>query len=159
MNENKFDLFYMGTFSQWHKSKFVIEGITFTHAEQYMMYGKAMLFGDTVTAQKILKATHPKEQKSLGRQVQNYDEAVWVKHREDVVYKGNYAKFTQNPKMLEELLTTTGILVEASPYDRIWGIGRGLKDPLALDPKTWNGLNLLGFVLTKLREDLKNAGN
>lgn len=149
----------MGTFSQWHKSNFHIGGMKFTHAEQYMMYGKAALFGDYVTAQQILKAKHPREQKALGRQVQYYDEAEWVKHREQIVYDGNYAKFTQNPAMLAELLATDGILVEASPSDRIWGIGRGLKDPLALDPKTWNGLNLLGFVLTKLREDLKKENN
>lgn len=150
-----FHLFYMGTFSQWHPSKFEIDGIEFTHAEQYMMWAKAKLFGDEETAVAILAAKHPREQKKLGREVTSYSESKWVMEREKIVYKGNYAKFTQNPEMLSELLSTTGVLVEASPYDTIWGIGLGMLNSDAMNPSKWRGINLLGKILTQLRDDLK----
>jgi ribA/ribD-fused uncharacterized protein len=147
-------LFYGGVFSQWYKSNFTLHGVNFTHAEQYMMWQKATLFNDADTAEKILRAAHPKEQKELGRQVIGYKDDVWIQERETVVYRGNYAKFTQNPEMLSRLLDVRGTFVEASPYDKIWGIGRGMDDPLALIESKWLGLNLLGKTLTRLRDDL-----
>lgn len=142
-------------FSQWHPSPFVVDGKKFICAEQYMMHGKAMLFGDAEVADEILVATHPKQHKALGRKVKNFDDAVWKRERENIVYAGSKAKFTQNPPLLEALLATKGTtLVEASPYDRIWGIGLGAKDPRAQDPTQWKGQNLLGKILTKLRDEL-----
>ena len=63
------------------------------------MYGKAMLFGDQATAQKILEAKEPREQKALGRAVQNFDTAVWQENAKKIVYKANFAKFSQNPEI------------------------------------------------------------
>jgi ribA/ribD-fused uncharacterized protein len=91
----------------------------------------------------------------LGRQVQNFDDAIWKQNAMGIVYKGSYAKFTQNENLKKHLLKTEGTtLVEASPMDAIWGIGMGADNPKAQDRKTWRGKNQLGEILTKLREDL-----
>ena len=120
-----------------------------------MMHGKAVLFDDKDTAAAILDAPHPREQKALGRKVHPFDAKVWERERERIVKDGNRAKFTQNEELLTQLLDTKGTtLVEASPYDKIWGIGLGANDPRAQDPKQWRGKNLLGKVLTELRDEL-----
>jgi ribA/ribD-fused uncharacterized protein len=142
-------------FSQWYRSTFIVDRVTFGCAEQYMMYGKAQLFGDAAVAAKILEAEHPKTHKALGRQVKAFDDRMWNANREAIVRKGNHAKFTQDAALLEQLMATRGTtLVEASPYDRIWGIGLAATDPRAADPKTWRGQNLLGQILTSLRDEL-----
>lgn len=145
-------------FSQWYRCTFTAHGLTFQCAEQYMMHGKAMLFGDARVAAQILEATHPREHKALGRKVKPFDDATWKARRESIVLEGNRAKFTQNADLRELLLATRGTeLVEASPYDRIWGIGLGASDPRAQDPATWRGQNLLGKLLTRLRDELAAA--
>ena len=142
-------------FSQWHRCTFVVDGNTFNCAEQYMMYEKAKLFGDAYTAAKILAADHPKEHKALGRKVKNFDDDVWKRERERIVKEGNHAKFTQNEALLKELVKTRGTtLVEASPHDKIWGIGLAASDSRAQDPAKWLGRNLLGKILTELRDEL-----
>lgn len=144
-------------YSQWHPSKFkcLKTGIIFTHAEQYMMYNKAMVFKDTQTAEKILKATNPKLQKELGREVKNFDAVKWDSVKYDIVQNTCYLKFTQNPDMLAELLKTGDrTLVEASPYDKIWGIGMKENDYGVEDEKNWQGENLLGYALTDTRNFL-----
>ncbi|MEZ4361700.1 MAG: NADAR family protein [Kofleriaceae bacterium] len=142
-------------FSQWYRGTFTVDGQEFGCAEQYMMYGKARLFGDAAVAAQILAATHPRDHKALGRKVKPYDEAIWRANRERIVLEGNRAKFTQSPELRALLEATAGTeLVEASPYDKIWGIGLSAKDPRAQDPKQWKGQNLLGKVLTALREEL-----
>lgn len=142
-------------FSQWYRCAFTQGELTFMCAEQYMMHGKAMLFGDAAMAAEIMAAMHPKQHKELGRKVFGFDADVWTRERETIVMAGNRAKFTQNPELLELLLATKGTtMVEASPYDRIWGIGLAASDPKAQDPATWRGQNLLGKILTELREEL-----
>ena len=142
-------------FSNWHIAPFSFRGIEFNCVEQFMMYAKAKTFGDDDIAARILRAKHPKEQKALGRAVQSYDDAVWAAKRMKVVYVACREKFTQHPHLLAQLLATAGtVLVEASPYDRVWGIGMGENAPGVDDPANWRGQNLLGKVLTRLREDL-----
>jgi len=145
-------------FSQWYRCVFTAGEHTFNCAEQYMMHGKALLFADADVAMKILAADHPREHKALGRKVKNFDDATWKRGREAIVLAGNRAKFTQNKELLELLLATHGTtLVEASPYDKIWGIGLAATDPRAQDPKQWKGQNLLGKILTTLRDELVAA--
>ena len=142
-------------FSQWYRCSFTAGGHTFNCAEQYMMHGKAMLFDDAEVAAEILAADHPRKHKALGRKVRRFDDAVWKREREQIVLAGNRAKFTQDPALREQLLATRGTtLVEASPYDRIWGIGLSATDPRAQDPAKWRGQNLLGQILTSLRDEL-----
>ena len=142
-------------FSQWYDRGFVIEGIRYNCAEQYMMAQKAKIFGDEEIFEMILKNEDPKEIKALGRKVRGYDPAVWDENKFSVVYEGSYAKFTQNDDLKEFLLSTDGkILVEASPYDKIWGIGLRQGSEGIEDPKNWKGTNLLGFALTQVRDDI-----
>lgn len=145
-------------FSQWYPCTFVVDGNTFNCAEQYMMHGKAVLFGDAESARKILAADHPRQHKALGRKVTPFDGAKWNAARIEIVRAGNHAKFTQNPDLLAQLLATAGTeLVEASPYDKIWGIGLAATDARAQDPAQWKGQNLLGKILTELRDHLASA--
>lgn len=119
------------------------------------MATKAEIFGDWETLEKIMRETDPAVQKKLGRQVKNFNEDYWNQFAKQTVYEGNYAKFTQNSEAKEALLATAGtFLVEASPYDKIWGIGMSKSEAKDKDPSEWKGTNWLGEVLTKLREDL-----
>lgn len=142
-------------FSQWYPCTFTVSDHSFNCAEQYMMYGKALLFDDAATAQLILLAPHPREHKALGRKATGFIDSVWKREREAIVTVGNRAKFTQNSALREQLVATRGTtLVEASPYDRIWGIGLAANDPRAQDASQWRGQNLLGKILTSLRDEL-----
>jgi ribA/ribD-fused uncharacterized protein len=149
-----------GCLSQWWPSPFVVDRVRYATAEHYMMAGKARLFGDDATAVKILTAPSPGAVKALGRQVRGFDQTSWDAHRFDLVVAGNVAKFAQHPDLRAYLARTgTRILVEASPVDRIWGIGLAATDPRAPDPAAWRGLNLLGFALMQARAHLSTGGN
>lgn len=143
-------------FSNWHACSFTVDGTQYNCMEQYMMAEKARLFDDINMLYHILADDRPEKHKEFGRKVQNYNDAVWVSKREEIVYKGLREKFTQNPSLKAILLATTGTLAEASPFDKVWGIGLSEDDSRAHYESQWLGLNLLGKLLTKLREELKN---
>jgi len=144
-----------GCLSQWWPADFTVDGVVFRTAEHYMMWRKAMLFGDGETAERIVAAGHPRDAKMLGRGVTGFDEPTWVEHRFAIVVDGSRAKFGQHDGLRTWLLGTGDrVLVEASPTDRIWGIGLTATDPRAADPARWRGLNLLGFALMRARADL-----
>lgn len=148
-------LFWDSVFSQWHPARFTVGGVEYANAEQYMMCNKASTFNDEDAFHRILNSKSPAEAKAIGRQVKNYDDSTWNKARVGVVIKGNYHKFSQNPEMKDILLSTgTRILVEASPHDKIWGIGLGENDARALNPGEWRGYNLLGYSLVIVRSML-----
>ncbi|MFI7641362.1 NADAR family protein [Nonomuraea sp. NPDC049400] len=131
------------------------DGHTYASAEHYMMAHKAWLFGDAESADKILAAGHPNEAKSLGRTVRGFDQATWEARSFDIVVRGNVAKFGAHEELAEFLLGTAGrVLVEASPVDRVWGIGLAAADERAASPATWRGANLLGFALMAARDTL-----
>ena len=144
-----------GCLSQWQKCKFTVDGVSYNCAEQYMMAEKARIFGDEETRQRIMKEDSPDVIKQLGREVKGFDPDVWDQHKFDVVVKGNLAKFGQNESLLKFLLGTgSAILVEASPYDRVWGIGMKEDNKDAMDAEKWYGINLLGFALMVVRDKL-----
>lgn len=158
-NSQKYHFFWRGPLSQWRVSHFKEDDIMYCCAEQYMMYKKALLFKDTETANAILETSAPKEHQLLGRQVKNFNQDIWNQHAKDIVYQGNLLKFTQNPKLLDELLATGDkILVEASPIDRIWGIGLDEDAALTTPDVEWEGLNWLGEVLTRVKHHFQNKG-
>lgn len=141
--------------SQWYPASFVVNGARYPTAEHWMMAEKARLFRDEEMERRILEADEPGEAKALGRKVRDYDDAAWKARRFDAVVEGNVHKFGQNPT-LRAFLVGTGnrVLVEASPRDTIWGVGRGAEK--ARDPREWRGLNLLGFALMVVRERLRD---
>ena len=153
-----FAFFWRSQLSQWNKRDFVVDGLTYNCAEQYMMAEKARFFGDTETEKRIMEAKEPWEQKALGRRVKNYDDNKWDGVARDVVFKGNFARFSQHEDLKRALLETEGTtLVEASPKDPKWGIGLDAKDPRAQNRDTWRGTNWLGQVLTRVREAIANS--
>ncbi len=158
-----FHFFWNGPFSQWYPCTFAVESwvladglrVEYNCAEQYMMAEKARLFGDDETLQKIMASSDPREQKRLGRSVKNFDPAKWDAVCMDVVGTGNFAKFHQNQKLWDFIRSTDDkVLVEASPYDAIWGIGYSEQDAPNVPQSQW-GKNLLGICLMDVRHDLK----
>jgi ribA/ribD-fused uncharacterized protein len=142
--------------SQWWQADFVLDDETYRSAEHFMMASKAMLFDDHETAEKIRQDPNPKNAKILGREVAGFDKETWEDHRFDIVVDGNLAKFSQNRKLLKYLLGTgESVLVEASPHDTVWGIGLDRDNKDAIRPDYWRGLNLLGFALMEVREQLR----
>jgi len=142
-------------FSQWYGAPFVVQKQRYPTAEHFMMAEKAALFGDRDVRERVLQAPNPGAAKALGRQVRGFNEATWLEQRFSIVTRANAAKFAQNPE-LGAFLKQTGsrVLVEASPVDRIWGIGLSLEDDRVNNPNRWRGLNLLGFALMHVRDGL-----
>lgn len=135
---------------------FTHDGILYNCSEQYMMNKKALLFNDSDVAEMIMEQVHPRRQKFLGRQVRGYVDSTWMSVCQIVMVEGLVSKFQQDPHSLKTLLDTGDtIIAEASPSDRIWGIGLSKDDPRALDESQWQGKNLLGRVLMKVRDDLR----
>lgn len=147
-----------GYLSNWYLSEFTIDDIAFSSMEQYMMYEKAILFHDQETAKKILQTDNVAEIKALGRTVQNFDDTVWGQSREEIVYKGVFEKFRQNPE-LRKRLERTGeeVIAECAVKDRIWGIGLSMKDEDRFCVDRWKGQNLLGKILMDVRKDIKQG--
>ncbi|XP_041358861.1 N-glycosidase YbiA-like [Gigantopelta aegis] len=142
-------------FSQHHPAEFEIDGITFNCAEQYMMYMKAVTFKDEEIKEKILQATNPVVQKRLGRKVRNFELDVWKKKCEEIVKRATEQKFSQNEDLKKQLLATSPkTFVECNHRDCVWGIGLGVKNPAARDRTQWRGKNLLGFIITEVRNEL-----
>ena len=158
----RFTLFWTGPFSQWEPAWFTLDGVEYSCAEQYMMAEKARLFADLDTLELIMQSESPATHKALGRVVDGFEVHVWQEEEDNgmprcwnIVWRGNMAKFSQNPHLLEALLATRGTsMVEASPVDRIWGIGLDAKDPAARDRASWRGRNWLGEVLDDVRDRL-----
>lgn len=142
--------------SQWWPSPFTVDGVEYATAEHWMMAGKARLFADAEAERRVLAAAHPAGAKKAGRLVRGFDEAVWERERFRIVVEGSVHKFASDPALRAFLLGTGGrVLVEASPVDRVWGIGLAADDEAAQDPERWRGPNLLGFALMAAREQLR----
>lgn len=145
-----------GEFSNWYQRIFVIDDFEYGFVEQYMMAQKAKLFHDSRCYTQILRATTPAECKKLGKQVTPFDPSAWDGVKYEIVKEANRVKFEQNPDLMEKLLATgNSIMAEASPYDKIWGIGIDAKTAARTDPEKWPGQNLLGKILMELREEFR----
>jgi ribA/ribD-fused uncharacterized protein len=155
---DQYVLFWSGWPSQWHPADFSIDGVRYNCCEQYMMAEKARVFGDDAALAAILGSTNPREQKALGRAVANFDKRVWEAVCRGVVYSANLARFSQDAELRKSLLETgERTIVEASPVDRIWGIGLATDDPRAQDPSQWRGRNWLGIALMQVRDALRRG--
>ncbi|WWD19102.1 hypothetical protein CI109_103560 [Kwoniella shandongensis] len=122
----------LACFSQWFPALFTDPthpNLFFKTTEHHMMFSKAILFDDQEIAKQIIDAETPEEAKALGRKVKGFDRVRWNKVADEVVERGNYHKFNQDERLKAILLKTKGkTLVEASPDDRIWGIGFGVDE-------------------------------
>ena len=150
--------FWNGIYSNWHPAQFTDPdtNIRFFNSEQCFMWYKAKAFGDTASQGFIERETNPKQVKELGRQVKGYNDAVWAGERYNIMVRVNMWKFTQNEDLLKELLATgSKTMVEASPYDKVWGVGLLEDDPLILDKENWEGQNLLGIALMEVRDRIR----
>lgn len=144
-----------GCLSQWWPAAFSRDGVDYCCMEQYMMAEKARVFGDQAVLERIMASQEPGEIKALGRTVHGFDNHTWDQYKYTVVLEGNFQKFLQNMDLKGFLLGTGDkILVEASPYDRVWGIGLGKDEPEAALPPQWRGRNLVGFALMEVRAEL-----
>ena len=144
-----------GYLSNWYPSPFTVEKKAFSSMEQFMMYRKAICFGDEAVGANILTTHDASQIKALGRQVSNYDEHIWNGIRQIVVYEGLLAKFSQNEALKEKLKSTgEAMLAECAVKDLIWGVGLSMKDSDRLDKTKWKGQNLLGYTLMMVRERL-----
>jgi ribA/ribD-fused uncharacterized protein len=154
--------------SQWWVAPFTVDGVEYATAEHWMMAAKARLFGDAEAERRAVGAAHPSQAKKAGRLVRGFDEDVWARERFGIVVEGSVHKFAAHADLREFLLGTGGrsemgvppaegcgrVLVEASPLDRVWGIGLAADAEAAADPRRWRGLNLLRFALMAARERL-----
>jgi ribA/ribD-fused uncharacterized protein len=156
MAKKDFLFFWGGTFSQWCPSPIVIDGVNYNCTEQYMMAKKALMFSDYDAYREIMLEKQPALQKAMGKKVRGFDKVIWETYCRKIVYDANYAKFTQNKGMRDELMASGQIeIVEASPEDRIWGIGLHERDERAWDKSTWEGTNWLGEAIMSVRSTLQ----
>lgn len=148
-----------GSFSNWAHAEFYMNGRHFKNSEQAFMYLKAELFGDTAIMEQILANPNPMMDRIYGRKVKAFDAAVFDAKKYQMMVDVCYEKFTQNTE-LKELLLSTGdaILAEASPKDKIWGVGLRVDDPDFTDPGKWRGTNLLGQALMEVRNRIRLGG-
>lgn len=138
--------------SQWWPAAFTVDGTAYATAEHWMMAAKARLFDDAEAERQVLAADDPSLAKKAGRLVRGFDEEIWKRERFAIVVEGSVHKFTAHPDLREFLLGTGDrVLVEASPMDRVWGIGLAADTEAAMDPERWRGANLLGFALMEAR--------
>lgn len=145
-----------GYLSNWYLSDFEVNGIKYSSMEQYMMYQKAVLFHDSEIAEQILEISDVGKIKALGRMVRNYNDTVWNGMRQILIYEGLLEKFRQNNTLKDRLLATgQDILAECAVQDKIWGIGLSMKDEKRFNMDEWQGQNLLGFGLMRVRTRLQ----
>lgn len=151
-------LFFYGNkdhFSNFFQANFIINEITFSCGEQYIMYNKAIIFNDLDTANKIINESKPSKMKNLGRKVKNFNDKIWKENRELIAYDGLYAKYKQNNDLYDKILDTEDLeIIEASPTDTIWGIGMSITNPDIINKKLWRGSNILGKNLMNVRSQL-----
>ena len=157
---DEYVFFYKDWLSNYQKTNFNVEWkgttYTFSSTEKGFMYIKAITFGDSVTASKIMKTDDPNQCRKLGRQVKGYKDNIWENVRYDIFYKLNWAKYTQDKELQKKLLDPQfdgKTFVEASPIDKIWGIGYSEDNPNIELAKDYWGKNYLGRII----EDRKSV--
>jgi len=147
--------FWGSPFSNWYDVSFEYKSHKFYNSEQAFMWEKALYFNDHETAKEILSERDPAICKKLGRKVKGFQANAWMNHSYNFMKAINLAKFGQNPELKDLILSTEGaVLVEASPWDKIWGVGLHYNDDAILDEENWTGMNLLGKALMEVRDIL-----
>jgi ribA/ribD-fused uncharacterized protein len=157
-------LFFMGNealtqfrgFENGYDAKIVVDGVTFPTVEHYYQLSKAKFFGDADAEKKIMKTPSPKSVKTYGKKVKNFDEEKWNERKVEAMRIGLRAKFSQHPELKDLLVSTKDRPIgEADPRDKYWSIGTGADTAKAKDPSKWPGKNMLGKLLTELRDEFQ----
>ena len=151
--------FWGSAFSNFYPCKFNLDDELWISSEQFFMACKARCFDDHESYKEIRKATTPEQAKKLGRKVKGFDDKIWDKVKYEIMLAGVYAKFSQNEDLKEFILSPEfegKYFVEGSPFDGVWGVKIDYRNSDIDDPEKWRGENLLGKVLNKVRERLKN---
>jgi ribA/ribD-fused uncharacterized protein len=147
-----------GCFSNFFATEFEENGRKYICSEQYFMKKKQEMFDpeNADLGERIMRTKSAGKIKSLGREVHGFKEERWNKERYKIMLKANLLKFKANKEIKKILLATDNKRIfEASPSDRIWGIGYAVEDVPA--DESLFGLNLLGKVLMEVRDTLRNS--
>lgn len=140
--------FWGGVFSNFYP----IDGYDCT-SEKLFMQQKAVVFGDYDTLLKINKSKSPMDCKRLGRKVKGFDLDTWDKCKYAAMLTALDWKYRLCSDFRKALHASKDkILVEASPEDRIWGIGFH-EDNAEGNEDDW-GMNLLGKALMEIRNNV-----
>ena len=154
----KLDIFFEGDFTQDEKSDFEIKDISYMGVDQYLLANRAKLFKDQEMLERIMESKSIRQAKLFGRKIRNFNQDKWDKHKLNMSYVANLCKFQQDENLKFKLLETEDkILVYANVYDSVWGVGKKITDLDIRNPHSWKGENLLGFILMKVRDDLRKV--
>eukprot|EP01084_Bolivina_argentea_P087823 158589_1 len=152
---NKYVFFDKSWLSQSYKKSMKIKNIYYNCCQQYMMAEKARLFNDKTSLDKIMSTNHPSHYHKIGRQINGFNQHIWDEHKSEIIYQANYAKFIQNDDLKEQLLSFGNrIFVKAAKHNKIYGIGLTITDSNINNKNKWNGQNILGNVITKIRDEI-----
>ena len=163
MNNNDVIFFFrqygdFGFLSNFYEVTFVKDKFVFENSEQCFMYMKNKTFDPNNIQHRnnILYESNPTRVKRLGREVKNFDKKKWNKIKYTIMVDVLISKFSQNKDLKKLLLETNdSILYQASPYDKIWGIGLNIDNASVTDSSEY-GQNLLGKALMEVRSKLLN---
>lgn len=161
----KYTFFFNDWVSNFHQSEFVhhtpfgpspADVVCYTSEQAYQL-DKARYFRDMEMAALILQSKDPQTCLLLGNRVKNFDAKAWdkvklqtMRHAVREKYEGNVYLANQLVMLISDGMT----LVEASPTDTYWGIGMGIDNPDIVDPAKWKGKNELGYILTRVANDI-----
>lgn len=136
----------------------MIRGIKYKSVTHYLMVRKAEVLEKSDVASDILKGNNFGEWQYFYFNHISQKDARWDEVFEDELYLANVAKFTQDDSNKEDLLDLCphpAKFVYADPFDPNLGIGIGIR--AAFQGEQWNGKNLLGEVLTRVRDEIVAA--
>ena len=147
-----------GYLSNWYPATFTLDGITFSSTEQYIMYRKCQIFGDTASASAVLATDDPAQQQAIGKKAAGFNATLWDGLKQAIAFRGLMAKFSQNEDLKKQLLATgNAYLVECAHSDVIWACGIRVNEKERFDISKWRGQNILGFTLMEVRDALRNT--
>lgn len=150
-----------GCFSNFYNKSdghFTVDRIVYNCNEKWFMFHKCLLFDSQNEDLKnqILSESKPFFIKKLGWKVNNFVQDVWEEKKYQIMVNGLLHKFGQNPNLKKVLLDTGNkTLYEASPCDKIWGIGYSVENAPFVTKSSY-GNNLLGKALMEVRSQFQN---
>ena len=138
--------------SNRYHSPFLDGKTQYTCVEQYYLTHKSLFFDDVDTANAIMGLKEPSKMKALSHHIKNLDEHKWAEQATAVMENACYLKFWQNSELKKKLMDIKGTIVEANRKDVFFSCGLALSDPNIVDVNKWKGQNMLGKILSNLRE-------